>query len=73
MTPGVNARVYIGQGQVHVIQEAPNCVVIKKQSQYSLTDLEPLSCEHSNKVGIYSLGHPLREIRVFPTHSPIRE
>ena len=67
---GVNARV--GQGQAHVIQEVTNCVVIKNQSPYSLTDLEPPSCERFNDVGINSLGCPLQEIRVFLMYSPIR-
>ena len=49
-----------------VIQEVINCVVIKNQSQYSLTDLEPPPCELSNDVGINLLGRPLQEIRVFP-------
>ena len=49
-----------------VTQEVANCVVIKHQSQYSLTDLEPPPCKLSNDVGIKSLGHLLQEIRVFP-------
>ncbi len=71
MTPGVNGRV--GQGQARVIQEVSNCVVIKRQSLYSLTDLEPRPCELSNDVGINSLGRLFQEIRVFPTYFPIRE
>ena len=56
-----------------VMQEVTNCVVIKNQSQYSLTNLEPPPCELLNDVGINQLGHPLQEIRVFPTSSPIIE
>ena len=48
------------------MQEVTNCVVIKNQSPYSLTDLEPPSCELSNDVGINSLGRPLQEITGFP-------
>ena len=59
-----------GQGQAHVIQEVTNCVVMKNQSQYSLTDLEPPPCELSNDVGINTLGCPLQEIRLFPMSSP---
>ena len=55
-----------GQGQARVIQEVTNCVVIKNQSQYSLTDLESPPCELSNDVRINLLGHSLQEIRVFP-------
>ena len=54
-----------GQGQVRVMQEVTNCVVIKNQSRYSLTALEPPPCELSNDVGINLLGRPLQEIRVF--------
>ena len=55
-----------GQGQARVLQEVTNSVVIKNQSPYSLTDLEPPPCELSKDVGINSLGRPLQEIRVFP-------
>ena len=55
-----------GAGPSRVIQEVSNCVVIKHQSQYSLTDLEPPLCELSNDVGINSLGRLLQELRVFP-------
>ena len=53
-----------GQGQARVIQEVTNCVVIRNQSQYSLTDLEPPPCELCNDVGINLLGSLLQEIRV---------
>ena len=62
-TPGVNERG--GQSQARVIQEVTNCVLIKNQSPYSLTDLEPPPCELSNDVGINSLECTLQEIRVF--------
>ena len=52
-------------GPSHVIQEVSNCVVIKHQSPYSITDLEPPPCELSNDVGINSLGRLLQEIQVF--------
>ena len=55
-----------GQGQARVIQEVTNCVVIKTQSQYSLTDLEPPPCELSNDVGINLLGRLLQEVQRFP-------
>ena len=64
LTPGVNARG--GQGQASDIQEVTNCVVLKNQSQYSLTNLEPPPCELSNDVKINLLGRPLQEIRVSP-------
>ena len=54
---------------MRVIQKVTNCVVIKNQSQYSLTDLEPPPCELSNDVGINLLGRSLQEIWVFPTSS----
>ena len=50
---------------MHVRQEVTNCVVIKNESQYSLTDLEPLPCDLSSDVGIKSLGPPFQEILVF--------
>ena len=56
-----------------VIQEVTKCVVIKNQSQYSLTDLEPPACELFNDVGINLLGRPFHEIWIFPTSSPIIE
>ena len=56
---------------MRVIQEVTNCVIIESQSQYSLTDLEPLPCELSNDVRINLLRRPLQEIRVFPTFSLI--
>ena len=62
-----------GQGQARVIQEVTNSVVIKTQSQYSLTDLEPPPCELSNDVGINLLGRLLQEVQRFPTSSPIIE
>ena len=61
------------EGQARVIQEVTNCVLIKNQSQYSLTDLEPPPCELSNDVGINLLGRPLQESRFFPTSFPIME
>ena len=61
-----------GQGQACVIQEVTNCVIIKNQSQYSLTDLEP-PCEVSSDVGLNLLGRPLQTYGFFPMSFPIIE